>query len=81
MNLATEPKGNITSWNEWDTDADTCCLGKNFIIYQRTNRSAEVYSYDPKAPPKTIPIVTGATAYNDSTTGETIILLIHIQIL
>ena len=77
MNLATEPVGIVTSWNECDTDADTCCLGKNFIIYQRTNRSAEVYSYDPKAPPKTIPIVTGATSYDDPTTEETIVLLFH----
>ena len=77
MNLATEPTGTIISWNECDTDADTCCLGKNFKIYQRTNRSAEVYSYDPKAPPKIIPIVTGATSYDDPITEETIVLLFH----
>ena len=77
MNLATEPIESIISWNECDTDADTCCLGKNFKIYQRTNRSAEVYSYDPKAPPKIIPIVTGATSYDDPITEETIVLLFH----
>ena len=77
IDIKNEPESNVLAWNECDTDADTCCLGQNFVIYQRTNRTAEVYSYDPKAPPKTVPIVTGATCYDDPISGESLILLFH----
>ena len=72
-----EAEENTIGINECDTDADTCCLGKNFLIYSHTNRSAEVYSYDKTIPPKIIPIVTGATCYDNRQTGETVILLFH----
>ena len=77
IDIKNEPESNVLAWNECGTDADTCCLGQNFVIYQRTNRTAEVYSYDPKAPPKTVPIVTGATCYDDPISGESLILLFH----
>ena len=62
--------------NECDTDADTCCLGMNFVVYAYTTRTAEVSSYDREST-KIVPIVTGATAYDDKIKGETIILLFH----
>ena len=63
---------------EADTNADTCCLGKSFIILQYTTRSAEVYSYDKASEPKRdVAIVTGATAYDCKDTGETCILVFN----
>jgi len=63
----TQP-GIIEVVNESDSNANTCCLGNNFIVYAYTSRTADVYPYDNKyMPAKDIPIVTGATAYTDST--------------
>ena len=72
-----EAQENTRAINECDTDADTCCLGANFIVHSHTNRTAEVYSYDKNVAPKIIPIVTGATCYNNIDSGETVILLFH----
>ena len=60
-----------------DTNADTCCLGKNFIIMSYTPRSADVYAYDPALPPTNVPIVSGATAYDCPQTGNTFILIFN----
>ena len=63
--------------NETDSNADTCCLGKNWIVYNYTTRSADVYPYnDSYEPIKDVPIVTGASAYTN-TQGVTYILLIN----
>ena len=63
--------------NETDSNADTCCLGKNWIVYNYTTRSADVYPYnDSYEPIKDVPIVTGASTYTD-TQGVTYILLIN----
>ena len=64
--------------NECDTNADTCCLGKNFIVLTPTFRTADVYAYDTSIKPiENVPIVSGATAYDDPTTGETYILVFN----
>lgn len=61
-----------------DTNADTCCLGTNYVVLAYTNRVADVYSYDPKAPPvHSVPIVQGATAYDGIRSIGTIILVIN----
>ncbi|CAJ1962218.1 unnamed protein product [Cylindrotheca closterium] len=60
-----------------DTNADTCCLGSNFIITAYTQRSADVYAYDSSLPPTHVPIVSGATAYDCPETGSTFILIIN----
>ena len=74
----TQPPPYTEAVNENDTDADTCCLGKNFIIYKYTTRTADVYAYDKSYKPITnVPIVTGATAYDSPITGETYILLFN----
>ena len=66
------------AYNECDTNADTCCLGKNFVITGFTTQTADVYPYDKSyAPMQNVPIVTGATAYDDPVTGQTYILLFH----
>ena len=73
-----EPAPNTQALNECDTNADTCCLGKNFIISQYTTRSSDVYAYDKSYEPiENVPIVTGMTAYDDDATGQTYILVFH----
>jgi hypothetical protein len=75
---SNEPPPNTTASNECDTNADTCCLGKNFIILHHTSRSADVYAYDKSIKPlEGIPIVAGATAYDDEVTNLTYILIFN----
>ena len=40
-----EPEAGTIAANECDTNADTCCLGKNFIVLEYTQRAADVYAY------------------------------------
>ena len=64
--------------NECDTNADTCCLGANFSILAHTRRTADVYSYDQStAPIEGVPIVSGATAWTDPSSGQIYILIIN----
>ena len=47
-----------------------------FIVLEMTNRTAEVYPYDSSYDPiENVPIVSGATAYDDKTNGSTYILV------
>jgi hypothetical protein len=74
----TNPPANTIAENECDTNADTCCLGKNFLVLNSTYRTADVYAYDASIKPvENVPIVTGATAYDDPATGLTYILIFH----
>ena len=76
--IVAEPSPNIIGINECDTDADTCCLGKNFIVYKYTQRTADVYAYDISyAPATNVPIGTGATAYDYPVSGMTYILIFN----
>lgn len=76
--IHAEPNANISANNETDNNADTSCLGTNFVIYKHTGRSADVYPYDKSYQPLlNVPIVTGATAYDDKATNTTYILLFH----
>ena len=64
--------------NECDSNADTCCLGKNFVILNYTRCTADVHAYDKSIQPiENVPIVCGATAYDDPKTGRTYILIIN----
>ena len=68
----------IRSPNECDSNADTCCLGPNFLITNYTRRTADVYAYDSNIEPvRGVPIVQGATAYDDPRTGITYLLIIN----
>ena len=72
------PPPNVTAPNETDTNADTCCLGQNFVITSYTSRTADVYPYDSSYKPiQNIPIVTGATAWTDRSNNVTYILIIN----
>src|SRR5687767_385311 len=73
-----EPEANTVAINKMDSNADTCCLGANFMVFSHTGRSANVYPYNNKYDPiLNVPIVMGATAYNDKLTNTTYILLFH----
>ena len=64
--------------NECDTNADTCCLGRNFVVLHATYWTADVYAYDTSMKPiENVPIVSGATAYDDPITGTTYILVFN----
>ena len=41
-----EPKPGIRASNKCDSNADPCCIGKNFVILGYTQRTADVYAYD-----------------------------------
>ena len=71
------PLPDIKAANEMNINADIFCLGNNFTIISYTSRTADVYPYDSSySPIQNVPIVTGATAWSDST-GATFILIIH----
>ena len=73
-----DPQPNTAADNELDTNADTCCLGTNFIVLAYTSRVADVYAYDSSIEPtEAVPIVTGATAFDDPRTGMTYILVFN----
>ena len=44
---------NTSAWIESDSNADTCCLGSNFVITQYTERTADVYPYSSSYTPLT----------------------------
>ena len=74
----TDPPANMAAENECDTNADTCCLGRNFVVLHPTFRTADVYAYDTSIKPiENVPIVSGATAYDDPASGKTFILVFN----
>jgi hypothetical protein len=74
----TDPPPHTKAENECDTNADTCCLGRNFVVLHSTYRTADVYAYDTSIKPiQNVPIVSGATAYDDVSTGITYILVFN----
>jgi hypothetical protein len=63
---------------ELDSHADTIVLGQNAIVLQYTNRVCDVAPYaDSYEPIRDVPIVRGATAVTNQTTGETSILVFN----
>jgi hypothetical protein len=73
----TDPPANTTAENECDTNADTCCcLGCNFVVLNPTFCTADVYAYDTSIKPiENVPIVSGATAYDNPDSCKTFILV------
>ena len=76
--IGQEPTPGITANNETDTNADTCCLGINFRILHHTGRVADVLPYDVSYPAiEGVPIVTGATAWDDPLTGDIFLIIVN----
>ena len=64
--------------NEVDTNADTCCLGKNWIVTGFTRRTADVYAYNKSIEPViNLPIVWDVTAYDCPRTRTTYLLQVN----
>ena len=64
---------------EFDSHADTCALGCNFVPLSYTGRVCDVSPYNAEKGDceKNVPIITGATAYTCQTSGQTFILIIN----
>jgi hypothetical protein len=64
--------------NECNTNIDTGCLGKNFVVSTSSYRTADVNPDDTFIKPiANVPIVPGATAYNEPISGDTYILVFN----
>ena len=73
-----QPTHNTFATNEMDSNADTCCAGRNFVVLSLTRRTADVYPYNSSYEPLlNVPIASAATAYDDPQSGRTYILVIH----
>ena len=73
-----EPQPNTKAYNECDTNGDTSCLGTNFVVLSYTTRTANVYAYEKTYKPiEGVPIVSGATAWDDPVTQQTHILVVN----
>ena len=72
----TQPQLGTESVDETDSDADTCCLGDNFAILEHTTKQADVCACDESIKPlANVPVVSGATAWDDPVTGQTHVLV------
>ena len=66
------------SRTELDSHADTCVVGRNALIFHDFERPVNVTGYDPALGiNKDVKTVSAAIAYDDPTTGEVIILVLH----
>ena len=72
-----EPKPGIIASNECDSNVDTCCLGKNFVILEYSRRVADVYAYGQSIKPiQGVPIINGTTAWDDPESNQTYIFIV-----
>ena len=72
------PSEPIAGRIEIDNHADTCVLGKNFVVLSYTGRECDVAPYTEQYESVTdVPIVSGATAWTSQDTGETFILIVN----
>jgi hypothetical protein len=60
-----------------DSHADMAVLGSNCFVFEETNRTNNVYSYDPKMGSHERKVVSGVFAYDDPTTGKVTLLIVH----
>jgi hypothetical protein len=73
-----DPPANTAAANECDTNADTCCLGKNFVVLHATYRTADVYAYDTSIKPTDR---VGGYGVRRPHTGDKYILVFNVLIL
>lgn len=66
------------SRTDLDSHADQCAVGRNVLIVHDYERPINVSGYDPAGPiARDLRTVSAAMAYDDPTSGETVILLVH----
>ena len=68
-----------TRSNEMDSNSDTCCSGRNYVVLELTHRTANVYPYNSTSykPLYNIRIFLVETVYYYPTIGETFILVLN----
>lgn len=62
---------------ELDTHADVAVLGSNCRVFQETERTVQVYGYDPSHGSTPRKIVSGVFAYDDPHDGHCKLLIVH----
>ena len=73
-----QPEPVVLAANKCNTNADTCCLGRNFVVLEYTTRMADAYAHDKEiAPLNDIPIVSGATSWDDPASVKTYSIVIN----
>jgi hypothetical protein len=73
-----EPTPGHVARNKLDTRADTICAGINFLCIRPTGMSCNVQGFHASFDPiLEIPVASVATAWEEPTTGQTYILVIH----
>ena len=73
-----QTKPGVSAANKCDTNADTCYLGRKTVVLEYTTRTVDVYAYDNYiAPLNDVPVVRGATAWDDPASGKTYIIVIN----
>ena len=75
---ATKHQDGYETRTELDSHADACVIGRNALVVQDFNRPVDVTGYDPGLGTKrNLRTITGALAYDDPTSGNTVVLIIH----
>ena len=69
--------GSDTGYLELDSHADIAVLGANCRIFQETERSVDVYGYDPSHGSTSRKIVSGVFAYDNPEDGTCTLLIVH----
>ena len=71
IGAASQPQTGVVATNK---TADTCCSGANFVILEHATCQVDVHSHNKQAAPiQDVPVVSGATAWDDPVSGETCI--------
>ena len=74
----TDINGDQSFRVELDSNADTCCVGGDVMIVNKTDRSINVTPFvQSLGTAKRVPIVTAAIAYDDPRSGKVFVLIIH----
>ena len=76
--MILEPHPGTSATNKMDSNADTCCLGTNFIFIVMTETTANMYPYNMSYEHMyNVPIVTGASTYTNINTGRSFIIILN----
>ena len=74
-----QPTPGQTGSNEMNSNANTCCSGKNILVLELNHIPADVYPYGITSykPLYNVLIVSTATVYDDPTARENFILVLN----
>ena len=77
--MTTQPPLGTESVDETDSkNADTCCLGNNFVMLKHTIKQVDVHAHDESIKPlSNAPVALGATAWDDPVLDQTHFLVVN----